>query len=199
MVLKLNVLFVKILGNIITIIVIIIVMMQHNLRWKQTILFQIKQHVSSKIILGGLLPVSQNLYYVYVHFFLNLELFSISPHPKLHMTLKIKASQALHPVFSSVFLPHNLLGSKYVSMTQAGYILLYNHGKPHQQDSSLPGFVSPSLCWKELVGFIQKISLPDVGQEAVVTCGCGGSLFEIHIGWSRPINILQPVAFTWAG
>lgn len=61
MVLKLNVSFVKILGNIIIIIVIIIMMMQHNLRWKLTILFQIKQYVSGKMILGGLLFVSQNL------------------------------------------------------------------------------------------------------------------------------------------
>lgn len=123
----------------------------------------------------------------------------------MYITLKIQVSQTL----DSTFLQHC------VSPTQSSWTgrmsvthLRYVMANPRNRRTPLwgVGYMRHLPCWclgfwKEK-NFIHKIlglfPLPDVDWEAAFSCLCGSSVSETHVIWSRPINILHPVAFMWA-
>lgn len=173
---------------------------QHHLRWKQTILFQIKQNISWKLIVDRMLFISQNLCF-FQSILSNLELFFIFFLLKMHSTQKIQVSQTLDPTFfqhcvsptqsswTGRMSPWHILGMpSFPIMTNSRRRRAYLWGV---------GYMRHPPCW--CLGFwkekkIQKIpglfSLSDVGWEAVFSWWCGISIFETHVIWFRPINIL---------
>lgn len=177
--------------------------MQHHLRWKWTILFQIKQNISWNLIVDGMLLIWQNL-----NFFQSIlskpgAVFHFLPPQNAHQ-IEIQASQTLDPTFFQ----------HCVSPTQSSWTgrmrPWHISGLPSFPIMANPrkrthlwgvGYMRHPLCWCLVFGkkkvLIQKIpglfSLPDVGWEAAFNWWCGVSIFETRVIGSRSM------AFMWAG
>lgn len=110
---------------------------QHHLRWKQTILFQIKQNISWKLIVDGMLFISQNLCFFQSILSKPGAVFHFLPPQNAQHTENPSITNPRSNFLSALCFTHKvLLDWKDESLTHIRYALFSNHDKLQKEKGS---------------------------------------------------------------